>query len=150
MLRAFLLVAAFCLSGCVIVPMPFTSDRSPQFRAKVVDAATRKPITGAHIWTVGNERKKVTTDSTGQFLLRPSKNIHLLFYANPSWGFGLPQGKKTNVLVVHAEGYSALTLDFSLKATWDKYVETETTKGYSLGPFYHQYLILKPLLLKRE
>jgi hypothetical protein len=111
--------------------MPFTSDRSPKFQSEVVDATTKKPIAGAHIWTEGNERRKTVADSEGQFLLNPSKNIHLLFYANPSWGFGLPLGWKTNVLIVDAEGYSPLKLDFSLKATCDKYIQKETTEGYS-------------------
>jgi hypothetical protein len=146
----FLFLSAFCLSGCVIVSMPFTSDRSPQFRAKLVDAATKQPVTGAQIWTEGNERKKTTTDSKGEFLLRPAKNFHFLFYANPSFAFGLPQGKRTDILVVNADGYAPMVLDFSSKATRKKYIDAAEYKGHYMTPFHHQYLTLKPLLLQRR
>ena len=148
--RFILLLTPFILSCCVIAPLPFTSDKSPQFRGKVVDTSSKKPIAGAEIWTEGNERRKVTTDQSGNFLLEPSKNFHLILYANPSFGFGLPVGTRTERLMLEAQGYRPLTLDFQSSLVRKKYLAAETSKGYSLGPFYHEYFTLKPIPMERK
>lgn len=149
-IRSISLLATFCLSCCVIAPLPFTSDKSPQFKGKVVDSNSRRPIAGAKIWTEGNERRKVMSDQPGEFLLNPSKNLHLILYLNPSFGFGLPQGSYTNILKIEAKGYKPLVLDFTSAVIRDQHIESETNKGYRNGPFYHEYFTLKPLSMQRQ
>ncbi len=149
-IRPILLLSPFLFCCCVVVPLPFTSDKSPQFKGRVVDSNSKKPVAGAEVWAEGNERGKVATGPSGEFLLKPGKNFHLIFYANPSFGFGLPAGTRTEVLMIHADGYRPLVLDFKSPPVRDKYLAGEISEGHPLGPFHHQHFTLKPLAMERQ
>lgn len=149
-IRFILLIGSLSICSCVIVPLPFTSDKSPEFRGKVVDSVTKKPVVAAHVWANGGERHKVATNQDGDFIVKPRKNFHLILYQNPSFGFGLPNGSRTEVLMLEAPGYHPLTLDFGSDAMRDKYLAARTSQGYSLGPFYHEQIRLKPIPIVRN
>ena len=128
--------------------MPFTSDRSPRFSGTIESQRTRKPIDKAEVWIQGDQKHKAFTDSRGNFVLEPQKNFHILFYANPSWGFGLPLGTRSKILIATAQGFSPLTIDFSHIPTSREFIIEHKMKGNSLGPFFHEDFALKLLLLK--
>jgi len=74
------LVAVF-LSGCVIIPFPFHTPRTPDVSGRVVDASTRLPVAHASVQFLHGDTllpsPKTITDETGQFHLRRTRNWHL-------------------------------------------------------------------------
>ena len=135
------------MSGCVIIPLPFTSDKSPQFSAKVLEEDSDAPIENARVWVGSEPKYYVTTDSNGEFLLKPRSNFHVLFYANLSFGFGLPAGTYSQELHIEANNFFSRTIDFSDYRVSRKAVDHETSQGYSNGPFHHKQLHLNPIYL---
>jgi hypothetical protein len=91
------------LTGCILVPLPHTSTKSPAIEGRVVDS-NDQPVEGAHIvlenckawgptdedWSVHGAR--TTTGADGRFNLWPRYNLHLLWYWNPSFQFSIPGG----------------------------------------------------------
>ncbi|HEY4415855.1 MAG TPA: carboxypeptidase-like regulatory domain-containing protein [Verrucomicrobiae bacterium] len=111
------------LTGCIIIPFPHTSIKSPEVEGRVVDSNDR-PVKGARIelenckaygrtgtdWTVPGAR--TTTGADGRFSLWPKYNLHLLWYSNPSFQFNIPGGAFwTGRLTVSCEGFYVKTYD---------------------------------------
>ena len=70
------ITASVFLFGCV--PAPAITQRSPQISGRVLNAATRKPVSGALVALHDAPRlRRATTDQSGHFLLKES------------WGFRL-------------------------------------------------------------
>ena len=77
-------VAPFILVLCLLagcLPVPHTSQRSPEFRGTVVDARTKKPVQGAKIVLSEDPRISCTSDATGAFRLKATRNHH--------WGYNI-------------------------------------------------------------
>ena len=68
---------AVCLSlpGCVW-PVPRTSQSSPEFRGRVVDAQTLQSITHAKVCLEERPTASTTTDSSGRFRLVATHNVY--------------------------------------------------------------------------
>jgi hypothetical protein len=77
----FLVVLVF-FSGCL--PIPHTSQRSPEFRGTVLDARTQTPVQGAKIFLSEDPAISCTSDGSGSFRLRATRNFHLLYLWNPA------------------------------------------------------------------
>ena len=149
MSKYFILVAIpFVLSGCILpIPMPSSSDQSPQFQGRVLDEHSKKPIKNAELFIQGDQKHRVATDSQGYFLLKPRRNFHVVLLTLPSEGVGFPRGFRSSVLVAEAPGFDRLILDF----TDPKISKLHTLKidyADSYVQFAPQYYSLKPLYLK--
>ena|SRR6266567_2376326 len=74
-LRLTSLILVLCLSaGCL--PIPHTTERSPEIRGRVVDARTHAPVEGARIFLSGHPNITCTSDSAGFFRLKATRNFH--------------------------------------------------------------------------
>jgi hypothetical protein len=117
------------LTGCIVIPIPHTSTKSPAIQGRVVDSNDR-PVKGARIelqnkkaWartgadlSVAGARTKTGAD--GRFNLWPRYNLHLLWYANPSFQFHVPGGAFwTGRLTVSREGFYSTTHDTGSKTS---------------------------------
>jgi hypothetical protein len=67
--------ACLSLTGCVW-PIPHTSQRSPEFRGRVLDAQTMQPIARARISLHERSSVSTTTASSGRFRLVASRNVY--------------------------------------------------------------------------
>lgn len=121
----------FSVTGCVVVPLPHISHRSPPIDGRVVDGVTGRPVQcalveltlregGAHNygWR-GDVRPGPTARTTadGYFHFDTKYNFHLLWYANLSFQFHLPSGTYwTGELRVTHDGYRPLV--FSSADDW--------------------------------
>ncbi len=110
------LVAVF-LSGCVIIPFPFHTPRTPDISGRVVDASTRLPVAHASVQFLGDGRTplpspKAITDETGQFHLRRTRNWHLgEMFVPHGWDCIWPDGPDCRTLHVEHPGYASRTLN---------------------------------------
>ena len=67
------------VSGCALAPG--TSTRTSQISGRVLNAATREPVSGALVvWHDAPKLRRGTTDSSGHFLLKESRNFHLFIF----------------------------------------------------------------------
>src|SRR5256885_3435418 len=114
---------AVVLTGCVAVPLPHITRKSPRVSGRVVDGATDRPIESAvvqlitteggaanHAWS-GDVRPGPTakTGANGRFRIGTKFNFHLFWYANVSWQFHWPTGAYWDgQLLVKHNGYSDL------------------------------------------
>lgn len=69
------LFSCVCLFGCV--KGPSTDERSPQVTGRVLDSRTMKPLQGARISLNHHPAIATSTDASGNFVLRGTKNVHL-------------------------------------------------------------------------
>jgi hypothetical protein len=94
----FLLILGL-FTGCL--PIPHTSQRSPEFRGTVLDARTRGPVQGAKIVLSEDPTISCTSAKDGSFRLKATRNFHLLYIWNPAyesmpeWPKGKEYGKVT-------------------------------------------------------
>jgi hypothetical protein len=116
------------LTGCIVVPLPHTSRKSPAIEGRVVDSRDR-PVKGARI-ELQNEKvygrtgedlsvagARTETGADGRFSLWPRYNLHLLWYANPSFQFHVPGGTFwTGRLTVRHPDFYTRTHDAGSKA----------------------------------
>ena len=116
-----LLLAVF-QTGCIIMPVPHPTERSPSLQGRVIDSDDN-PIQGARIELQnknahsrdGTEALLVsgaqtTTGSDGYFSLRPRYNAHLFYYINPSFDFHWPGGSYwSGKLKVNSEKFKSQT-----------------------------------------
>src|SRR5687767_906171 len=117
-----LLLATIFLTGCIVLPVPHVTKKSPRVDGRVVDAESGKPVDGAvvQLTTVGawDTDKRVmgtstTTGADGSFHLRTRYNFHLGLYANPSWALHWPPGSYwRGALSVVREGYARLSFGY--------------------------------------
>jgi hypothetical protein len=72
-----------CIAGVVVLalligclPIPHTTERSPEIYGSVLDASTRSPIQGARIFLSGHPDISCASDSTGHFRLKATHNFN--------------------------------------------------------------------------
>ena len=115
-------VAAVLLTGCIALPVPHVTKKSPRTLGQVLDAATGAPVGGAVVWltTMDEENRKpylgprTTTSADGSFDLGSSYNFHLGLYANVSWTMHFPAGSYWEGRgLVTCAGYEPLPFYFS-------------------------------------
>src|SRR6266446_8317249 len=115
------LVAVF-LSGCVIIPFPFHTPRTPDISGRVVDASTRLPVAHASVQFLGDRdtplpSPKAITDETGQFHIRRTRNWHLGAILGVGHGSDInciwPDGPDCRTLHVEHPGYASRTLNLN-------------------------------------
>ena len=112
------LVAVF-LSGCVIIPFPFHTPRTPDISGRVVDASTRLPVAHASVQFLHGDTllpsPKTITDETGQFHLRRTRNWHLGAILGVGHGSDInciwPDGPGSSNLHIEHPGYASRTLN---------------------------------------
>lgn len=63
------------LEGCI--PLPHTTERTPEIYGRVLDARTHLPIQGAKIFLSSHPNISCISDSTGHFKLNATHNFHL-------------------------------------------------------------------------
>lgn len=111
---------ALFLCGCIAVPLPHVTCRSPRVSGRVLDARG-EPVDGAVVQIIANKgtRRGTTydddlpgastrTDKSGRFLLRARYNFHLLWYATASWDVHVPFGTYwSGVLLISEGGHDA-------------------------------------------
>lgn len=106
------------LSGCV-VPVPFRSYRTPELSGRVIDSASKAPLSGAVLSFVMDDERtplgkpQATTDATGHFHLAPTFNFHAggVFMGGHGGSSMWPEGEKSGDLRVEHSGYSAKIID---------------------------------------
>jgi len=117
-----LIVMPVLLTGCIVLPVPHVTKKSPRTLGRVVDAATSAPIDGAvvQLTTVDDWNRKpcpgprTTTAADGSFDLGSSYNFHLGLYANVSWAVHFPAGSYwEGTGLVTCAGYEPLPFHFS-------------------------------------
>jgi hypothetical protein len=84
------LFGSFALTGCVVLPVPHTTQSSPQISGRTLDSRTRRPVVGASIRLANLPKVATTTGSDGRFTLNARRNFHVLWYANPSFVMHFP------------------------------------------------------------
>src|SRR5437870_2828786 len=84
------LLAAVLLTGCIVLPVPHFTKKSPGIDGRVVDAATGRAVDSAvvQLTNVGDWDRDLRSDATaktkteGDFHLGARYNFHLALYAN--------------------------------------------------------------------
>lgn len=120
---------AVLVSGCIVVPLPHVTKRSPGLEGHVRDATTGQPIAGATVELVTHEGQardyamvghdtrqgaRVRTGDDGSFDIGPRYNFHLLWYANPSFHFHVPFGTFwLGESTISRDGYRSVSLHSS-------------------------------------
>ena len=82
--------------GCL--PIPHTTERSPEVYGRVLDARTHAPIHGAQVSLSQPPHHSTYTDAAGRFRLRPTRNFHFAYVAPEG---GSPGRKDDSVTVSH-------------------------------------------------
>ena len=55
----------------------------------------------------------MVSESNGAFSVSSGSNVHVVYYANPSWSLSFPLGTFGKVLIVEKEGFRPVRLDFN-------------------------------------
>src|ERR1017187_3834801 len=76
------IVVLTMLTGCV--PIPHTTERSPEVRGRVLDAHTHLPIKGAKVYLIHNPHHTTYTYLNGYFRMKGTRNFH--------WAYVPPEG----------------------------------------------------------
>jgi len=85
-----LIVVCAVLCGCISGPS--TDVRSPEVSGRVLDSQTLQPLPGASVALHNHPTIRATTDPSGCFVLRGTKNIHL-FTVLGICSTSFPEGK---------------------------------------------------------
>jgi len=121
-----LLVRGICgsllvlLTGCV--PIPHTTERSPEVCGRVLDARTRAPIQGAKVFLIQAPDHAAYTDVSGYFQLKAARNFHLAYVLAGERGHW-PERKVGSMEIYHPNylpvcgGWSGNVGDILLKPT---------------------------------
>jgi hypothetical protein len=149
MRASILLMMPVLLTGCIVLPVPHVTKKSPRTLGKVVDDATSAPVDGAvvQLTTVGAWNRspcpgrRTTTGADGRFELSSSYNFHLGLYANVSWAVHFPAGGYwEGTGLVTCAGYEPLFFHFSPSwqtesrdRTWVQVGELRLTRPHSTG-----------------
>jgi hypothetical protein len=97
------------LSGCVIGPT--ADERSPKVSGRVIDSKTHQPLAGALISLHKHPDLNSTSDASGHFVLRGTKNFHL-FTILGICSTSFPEGKYYgDTLDLKKDGYHSLQID---------------------------------------
>ena len=121
-LLCYLALLATCQTGCIIIPVPHPTERSPSLQGRVIDS-NNNPIQGARIELQNKNAHRrsgtealimsgahTTTGSDGYFSLWPRYNAHLFYYINPSFDFHWPGGSYWNgQLNINSERFKSQT-----------------------------------------
>jgi hypothetical protein len=70
-----LLVSCLSFTGCI--EGPSTDMRSPEISGRVLDYKSQQPLQGVRISLHDHPSIAATSDTSGQFVLRGTKNFHL-------------------------------------------------------------------------
>jgi len=104
-----LLASCFCFTGCI--EGPSTDARSPEVSGWVLDFANQQPLSGVRISLHEHSSIATRSDSSGHFVLRGTKNIHL-FTVLGICSTSFPQGKYYgDTLDIVNAGYNPLQVD---------------------------------------
>jgi hypothetical protein len=68
---------ALCVSLAGCIEGPSTDTRSPEVSGRIVDAKSQQPLRGVSITLHDHPAIATTSDATGLFVLRGTKNFHL-------------------------------------------------------------------------
>jgi hypothetical protein len=71
-----LLASCLCFTGCI--EGPSTDTRSPEISGQVLDSKSQQPLQGVRISLHDHPSIAATSDTSGQFVLRGTKNFHLV------------------------------------------------------------------------
>jgi hypothetical protein len=103
------LIVCVSFSGCVIGPT--VDERSPKVSGRVVDAKTQQPLSGVLISLHEHPDLNSTSDVSGHFVLRGTKNFHL-FTMLGICSTSFPEGKYYgDTLDLTKNGYHSLQID---------------------------------------
>ena len=69
------LVSCLCFVGCV--EGPSTDTRSPEISGRVLDSKSQQPLQGVRVSLHDHPDISSTSEPSGQFVLRGTKNFHL-------------------------------------------------------------------------
>ena len=117
-----LLITPALLTGCIVLPVPHVTKKSPRTLGRVVDAETGASVDGAvvQLTTVGGWNRKprpgprATTAADGSFSFGSRYNFHIALYANVSWALHFPPGSYWEGKgLVTREGYEPLSFYFA-------------------------------------
>jgi hypothetical protein len=100
---------------------------SPEVRGRVVDAATKKPISGAVVQILDRPYTKVQSDPAGRFRMQPHFNLHLACIPGPCSYLYIPEGRpySDDMIVTHPRYTSCQFPAHRLSATHITSVEPE-------------------------
>ena len=123
------LFGAIALAGCVVLPIPHTTERTPKIIGRTLDLQTRRPIAGASVQLANLPKQAALTGSDGHFILNATHYFHLIYYANPSFVMHFPYADSPNgwlgALRITHDGYKPL----SVKASKDGRAERPVDFG---------------------
>lgn len=97
-MRAILLILTLSLASCI----PYPVQETPHVSGVVVDAATKRPISGARVMFDRHQQTPVLTDSRGRFDIPVITRVELMPLA-PYNRFG-----EDRYLIIDAPGYAPL------------------------------------------
>lgn len=122
-MRLFFVAGLLAMSaGCVVLPVPNCRLEGYGVASRVVDADTGRPISGARVADVRDERRAVMTNEDGRFRLEPYVQWHFGYLwgvtSYPIWPFTGDIVDPDRSVRIHAAGYddSVFTLS-SIHAT---------------------------------
>lgn len=116
-----LLTLSFLLTGCIVLPVPHVTRKSPRIQGRILDAETGQPLNNAVVqfdtlddspgkWRAG---ASAATGPDGNFQLEPGYNFHFAVYANLSWARHFPGGTYWyRTLTVSRDGYRQLRYEY--------------------------------------
>ena len=106
-------LVAIAFSGCVVLPIPHTTQRSPKITGRTLDSRTHRPVANAKVQLANLPKIAVVTDSNGYFLFGATHLFHVIWYANPSFVMHFPYADGSNywagALRITSDGYKPLS-----------------------------------------
>ena len=103
-----ILACCICLVGCITGPS--TDARSPEVSGRIVDAKSQQPLQGVSISLHDHPSIATTSDASGHFDLRGTKNFHL-FTLLGICSTSFPEGKYYHdALDITNAGYVSLQI----------------------------------------
>lgn len=113
LLTALLVIA----SGCVVLPVPNYRIEGHGVASRIIEAESGRPIAGATVVDANDERRSVTTNEDGRFILDPHVRWHFGYLwgviSYPIWPFTGDVVIPHRVLRVTADGYDEMTFTLS-------------------------------------
>ena len=104
-LRIFVISAiSLSLSACVVVPFPHASADANQVSGRLLDGTSRRPVSDATVVLVGLPATETRSDTSGRFVTRPSRSLHLVgiyTYDGLKTQFPPPKSGSDSLRIVH-------------------------------------------------
>ena len=124
-------LVTIAFSGCVVLPIPHTTQRSPKITGRTLDSRTHRPIADAKVQLANLPNIAAVTDSNGVFFINPTHLFHVIWYANPSFVMHFPYADVSNYwsgsLHITADGYKPLSF-LAANKDWPPPSERKSTK----------------------